>query len=198
MDFIKNNIYHIYNRGNNKQTIFFTEENYIYFLQKIRKYIAPNCDILAYVLMPNHFHLLIHANENTEKQLTHLPITKNILSEGIRLLLSSYTKGINKQEERTGNLIQQKTKSKCVYDASNINEHGYATTCFYYIHQNPLRAGLVEQNEAWDYSSYRDYAGLRNGTLCNQELAKELLDLETAGNVSQNKILNEDSLKNIW
>ena len=126
MDFIKNNIYHIYNRGNNKQVIFFSERNYIYFLQKVRKYITPHCDIFAYVLMPNHFHLLIRADERTEKELAHLPITKNVLSEGVRLLLSSYTKGINQQEGRSGNLIQQKTKSKCVYDASVINEHGYA------------------------------------------------------------------------
>src|SRR4051794_32753040 len=100
MDFVAEHIYHIYNRGNNKQTIFFSERNYIYFLQKVRKYIIPHCDIMAYVLMPNHFHFLIHADERTTKQLTHLPITRNVLSEAIRLLLSAYTKGINKQEER--------------------------------------------------------------------------------------------------
>src|ERR1035438_4427872 len=122
MNFISQNIYHIYNRGNNKQSIFFTDDNYLYFLQKVRKYVFPHCDILAYVLMPNHFHFLIHADERTEKQLPNPIITRNVLSEGFRLLLSSYTKGINKQEDRTGNLIQQKTKSKCVYDASKSNE----------------------------------------------------------------------------
>lgn len=197
MDFIRQNIYHIYNRGNNKQTIFFTDANYIYFLQKVRKYILPHCDILAYVLMPNHFHFLIHADERTEKQLPDRTITKNILSEGFRLLLSSFTKGINKQEERTGNLIQQKTKCKCVYDASNVREQGYASTCFYYIHQNPLRAGIVDNIEDWQYSSYRDYAGLRNGTLCNQQLAQEVLDI-TLEDTKQNKILSEEALKNIW
>jgi putative transposase len=119
------------------------------------------------------------------------------LSEGIRLLLSSYTKGINKQENRTGNLIQQKTKSKCVYDASNFDEKGYAETCFYYIHQNPLRAGITHKIEDWYYSSYRDYAGLRNGTLCNQRLAKQILDLPIDDD-KQGEILNEATLKNIW
>ena len=150
MIFIRDNIYHLYNRGNNKQAIFFNEGNYIYFLKKMRKYIMPHCDILAYVLMPNHFHFLIHADERTEKQLAHLPITKNVLSEGVRLLLSSYTKGINKQEGRIGNLIQQKTKSKCVYDGLNKND--YAAICFQYIHQNPVRAGLVGQPQAWPYT----------------------------------------------
>lgn len=197
MDFTRRNIYHIYNRGNDKQNIFFKEGNYIYFLQKVRKYIAPHCDILAYVLMPNHFHLLIHADERTEQQLTDFKMTRNVLSEGIRLLLSAYTKGINKQQERTGNLIQQNTKSKFVYDASNINEAGYASTCFYYIHQNPVRAGLVNKMEDWHYSSYRDYAGLRNGTLCNQNLAGNVIDT-TLETINQNTVLTEESLKQIW
>jgi putative transposase len=197
VDFISQNIYHIYNRGNNKQTIFFKEDNYIYFLQKVRKYIAPHCEILAYVLMPNHFHFLIVADERTEKQPPDLPITRNVLSEGIRMLLSSSTKGINKQENRTGNLIQQKTKSKCVYDASKFYEKGYAETCFYYIHQNPLRAGIADKIENWHYSSYRDYAGLRNGTLCNQQLATRILDLKTEEE-KHGKILDEEMLGNIW
>ncbi len=197
MDFIKENIYHIYNRGNNKQSIFFTEGNYIYFLQKVRKYIIPHCDILAYALMPNHFHFLIHADERTEKQLTDLKMNRNVLSEGIRLLLSAYTKGINKQQERTGNLIQQNTKSKCVTEVSNMNGQGYATTCFHYIHQNPLMAGFVNKIEDWHYSSYRDYAGLRKGTLCNQQLAKELLGIQI-DDVKQKRIFSDESLKNIW
>ena len=197
MNFIRQNIYHIYNRGNNKQTIFFNDANYIYFLQKVRKYILPHCDILAYALMPNHFHFLLHADERTEKQLANLPITRNVLSEGVRLLLSSYTKGINRQEDKTGNLIQQKTKSKCVYDASKSDSRGYVTTCFHYIHQNPLRAGFVDKMEDWHYSSYRDYAGLRNGTLCNRQLAHQLLDV-SGDDTIRNKILTEESLKNIW
>jgi putative transposase len=72
-------------------------------------------------------------------------------------------------------LIQQNTKSKCVHDASGKNESGYAAMCFHYIHQNPLRVGIVERIEDWHYSAYRDYAGMRNGTLCNQQLTKELL-----------------------
>ena len=197
MDFFAGNTYHVYNRGNNKQTIFFKEENYIYFLGKVRKYIMPHCDILAYVLMPNHFHFLIHADERTEKEMAELRITTNVLSEGIRLLLSSYTKGINKQEERTGNLIQQKTKSKCVSDATKLNEEGYAATCFYYIHQNPVKAGLVNRMEDWHYSSYRDYAGLRNGTLCNKELGQQMVGIPL-NEINHNKVILPDALNNIW
>jgi len=196
MNFNAGNIYHIYNRGNNKQTIFFKEANYIYFLQKVRKYITPCCDILAYVLMPNHFHLLIHANDETGKPVENNRITTSLMSEGIRLLLSAYSKGVNKQEGRTGNLIQQKTKSKCVADFTNPFEQ-YGTTCFYYIHQNPLRAGLVAKMEDWHFSSFRDYAGLRNGTLCNQELARKILDIQNE-HVTSQRMFSDESLKNIW
>jgi putative transposase len=92
MQFVEGSIYHIYNRGNNKQLIFFKEDNYAYFRQKMLKYIYPNADILAWCLMPNHFHVLIHANQNTCKLVKHAPIEINALTEGIRLLLSSYTK----------------------------------------------------------------------------------------------------------
>ncbi len=84
MDFVSQNIYHIYNRGNNKQLIFFKEANYIYFLGKIRKFVTPHCELLAYVLMPNHFHLLVQADERTVQTLPDLRITRNVLSDGVR------------------------------------------------------------------------------------------------------------------
>lgn len=60
MHFESNHIYHIYNRGNNSQNIFFTRGNYLFFLQKIRKHILPYADVLAWCLMPNHFHLMVY------------------------------------------------------------------------------------------------------------------------------------------
>src|SRR5215207_11399818 len=120
MNFISGNWYHIYNRGNNRQPIFPQERNYIYFLGKVRKYILPHCEIIAYVLMPNHFHFHIEADERTEQVVSKPLNPSNVLSEGIRLLLSSYSRGINKQEGFTGNLIQQKTKSRCVLGVTGL------------------------------------------------------------------------------
>lgn len=196
MEFTLGNIYHIYNRGNNKQNIFYEERNYIYFLQKVRKHIYPCCDLLAYVLMPNHFHLLVRANEQTITPTSEHSIAKNTLSEGIRVLLSGYTKGINKQQGSTGHLLSQNTKSKCVFDMDSSSPK-HAVTCFHYIHLNPIRAGLVSKNEDWHYSSYRDYNGLRNGTLCNKELAISLLQLDS-DSLKVGRIFDDESLKNIW
>ncbi len=73
----------------------------------------------------------------------------------------------------------------------------YAATCLHYIHLNPVNSGIVKNVEDWHYSSYRDYAGLRNRTLCNKSLTTERLKLDFS-NLANNKLMNDDSLKNIW
>jgi len=186
MEFFKNELYHIYNRGNNQQKIFFKPDNYIYFLKKVRGYLLPYCDILSYTLMPNHFHFLIHSDERTIINKTIRFQPKNVLSEGIRVLLSSYTQAINKQNQTSGSLFQQNTKAQPIVKGSR----NYDITVFHYIHQNPYRANLVSKMEDWEYSSFADYCGKRNGSLCNRELAIKLLGLNM-------KTFYEDSYKAI-
>jgi REP element-mobilizing transposase RayT len=165
MNFAPNNFYHIYNRGNGKQQIFFKRDNYLYFLRKIRKGLTPHFDFLAYCLMPNHFHFLAMSkitinNENIIKSLAHL--------------LSSYTQAINKQENKSGTLFQRRTKAKAINQESN-----YLFNCVNYIHQNPVVAGLVKKIEDWEFSSFRDYIGIRNGTLCNIDYCWKLMGIST-------------------
>ena len=186
MEFFKNELYHIYNRGNNRQKIFFKPDNYIYFLKKVRRYLLPYCDILSYSLMPNHFHFLIHSDERTIINKTIRFQPKNVLSEGIRVLLSSYTQAINKQNQTSGSLFQQNTKAQPIVKG----RRNYDITVFHYIHQNPYRANLVLRMEDWEYSSFADYCGKRNGSLCNRELAIKLLGLNM-------KTFYEDSYKAI-
>jgi putative transposase len=172
MHFEPNSIYHVYNRGNNKQVIFFEKRNYEYFLNKIEADIASVCDILAYCLMPNHFHLLIHVPDKSIS-LNLIPNqNQQFLVRKIGTIQSSYSQAINKQENRTGSLFQQKTKAKLL--DSNL----YALTCFHYIHQNPLKAKLVDKMEGWIYSSFKDY--LNEGSpICNLSIAKELIEIPT-------------------
>ncbi len=63
MYFERGYLYHIYNQGNNRQKIFFKKENYIFFLRKMKKYLLPYVDVVAWCLMPNHFHLMVFVNE---------------------------------------------------------------------------------------------------------------------------------------
>ncbi len=183
-------IYHIYNRGNNRQKIFFKEENYDFFLKKVKKELLPYCEILAYCLMPNHFHFLVVAKEegcylSDDSKSSDKYDSKSSdkflqpLSRKIGTLLSSYTRAINIQENRIGSLFQQKAKAKCLthqMTSSRLMSRDYAQTCFHYIHQNPLVAGLVDKMEHWPYSSFEEYCRKRNGSICNITLAKELVN----------------------
>jgi putative transposase len=194
MHFIQNEIYHVYNRGNNKQLIFFNDNNYIFFLKKIRKEWRKYCDLLCYCLMPNHFHFMLIPNEEGCKNIilgervTHM----QTLSMVIGKTLSSYTKAINIQNQTSGNLFQKKTQAKCLTADDRDQLTYYLLTCFHYIHQNPLQANLVKKLKDWNYSSYPDYYGYRNGTLCNKVIAMEQLflsetDLKNEEVVSLNK-----------
>ena len=120
----------------------------------------------------------------------------NILSEGVRHLLSSYSQGINKQEDRTGSLFTQNTNAKLLL---TNNQYNLPRTCFHYIHQNPMKANLVKRMEDWKYSSFPDYAGLRNGNLCDKANAVELLDISLAKFIEDSYAVIPDSdSENIW
>lgn len=192
MKLIPHQVYHVYNRGINRQLLFYEKENYPYFLAKVKKYIAPFCDLLAYCLMPNHFHFLIHANSETnipfltphfedpeiESMLQTEPSLTNMtcFSHGLKMLLSSYAKAINKQHKRTGSLFTQNTR--CKRTSSEAHLMDYTLWCFIYIHNNPCTAGLVQHPDQWMYSSYREYLGKTTDPVCNLELGRKLLDLE--------------------
>ena len=74
------------------------------------------------------------------------------------------------------------------------NQPDYATACFLYIHQNQVIAGLVAKLEDWEFSSFRDFAGLRNGKLVNQQLAFQYIDLDPDHFYEQSNRLVEDEL----
>ena len=191
-------LYHIYNQGNNKQQIFFKRENYLFFLKKIRNYILPHADILAWCLMPNHFHLMVLVNivdvkiGNSEGSTRQNNEKVRTLNNSIGIMLRSYTNAINKQEKRSGALFRRKTKAECIdcteLMPSFINEKGvtkvnishpenkYPQICFEYIHQNPVKARLVKNSEQWEFSSAIDYKNMRNGNLINKDKAHKYLD----------------------
>ncbi len=124
--------------------------------------------------MPNHYHFLLYATENSAEMKLSGNIEVSILSNGFRLLQSTYAKYINKKRDRTGSLFKQKAQAKSMDDG---DKH-YELTAFRYIHKNPLEAKLVSDLKKWTYSSYLDYADIRNGTICDQELAYKLIGLE--------------------
>lgn len=130
MDFENGQIYHVFNRGNNAQAVFFNRENYLFFLDKIRKGLLPHADILAWCLMPNHFHLMIVVNHievafseqalatDSEGFTSSETLTRSsrlrTLNDSIGIILRSYSRAIQKQEKITGSLFQKETKALCL------------------------------------------------------------------------------------
>ena len=140
--------YHLYNRGVNRQPIFFHDENWAYFIKRLRHYCKPDLiDIIAYCLMPNHYHFLVYLKDDNLSEKIMQPFTV------------SYTKAVNRQQGRTGPVFQGPFKAKLV------DKDEYLLHLSRYIHLNPVLAGRVENPAKWVFSSYRDYVGLRNGTL---------------------------------
>jgi putative transposase len=201
MYFIEGDLYHIYNRGNNSQQIFFNRNNYLFFLNKIKEFILPHAEILAWCLMPNHFHLMIEVlSENIpiNSQGDYSPgdfkspgeYKLRTLNDSIAIMLRSYTRAINKQESRTGALFQQGTKSTWLNEHElsqayfqtaygtigniSIPEIEYPCVCFNYIHQNPVKNGLVKTPGEWEFSSYRDYYCARDESFVKRESAVKL------------------------
>jgi putative transposase len=195
MKIIAGEVYHIYNQGNNQETIFYCDEDYLEFLNLFRKFVYTRCTVLAYCLMPNHFHFLIDATEGSAKLKRIGNIDSCELSNGFRLLQSSYAQHVNNKYERTGSLFRQKAKAK----STAAGDERYRFIAFNYIHQNPLVAGLVAKMEDWKYSSFADYAGLRNGTLCNKLLAEQLIGFDKSNFIKESyRSINPETLKDIF
>ena len=135
----KTGIYHIMIRGINQQNIFVDNEDNKKFLDTLNKYrVKATYKIYAYCLMKNHIHLLV--KEGSES-----------LSNSMRRIGASYVYWYNWQYDRKGHLFQDRFKSE------PVEEDAYFLTCLRYIHQNPLQAGLVDNIEQYQWSSYREY-----------------------------------------
>ena len=172
MKFYDNTYYHLYNRTNNEEALFRSEENYLYFLKKYRYYLEEYLETIGYCLMPTHLHFLVRVKSFPKPSEGLKPSEGSnslIISRKIGALLNSYAQAFNKMWNRHGNLFNQKTNAKAVSSGR------YLLTLLTYLHQNPVRSGLVENPEEWKFSSYQDYIDMRNGTLPNKEMILSMI-----------------------
>jgi len=193
MRFEKGHLYHVFNRSIAAKKVFISHENYIFFLWKIRNQLLDHCCIIAYCLMPTHFHLMIYVIDPELQIINSDDPTKyktRTINQSIGILLRSYTSALQKQEQFSGSLFQQHTKAICLTKpvgltpawfntafGTTINilppQKQYPQVCFDYIHINPVNSNLVAKPHEFEYSSARDYAGLRQGTLVNKRIAED-------------------------
>ncbi|WP_312195712.1 hypothetical protein [Epilithonimonas vandammei] len=162
--------YHIYNRGNNKDDIFFEEDNYRYFLKLLLKYISPISDVYAYCLLKNHFHLLIRIKSEQEINTSDFKFSTIEESKSIdpskqfSHFFNAYTQAINKCYNRTGSLLEKPFKRK------RITEESYLKQVILYIHNNPVKHGLTNNVKDYKWSSYNSILSSKNSKLKRKEV----------------------------
>lgn len=188
----ENGFYHIYNRGVEKRKIFLDERDYKTFLFFLKIYLldketlktelqgtdpcriernnfADEIELIAYCLMPNHFHLLIKQTK------------KYSISRFMRCIATNYSMYFNKRYKRTGTLFQGR------YKAVLITNDDYLLHLSRYIHLNPVEnckgpsladEELVEKKglRKYSFSSYHDYLGERNTKWVNPNIILEFFE----------------------
>lgn len=137
-----NHIYHVLNRGNNKQPIFLKRQDYEAFsiLIEEAKKLYP-IKLLAYCLMPNHFHMIV------------MPVLAEHLSKWMQWLMTSHVRRYNKHYNAVGHVWQGRFKSFI------IQNNGYLINAMRYVEANPVRAGLVGTAKDWAWSSHKETIG---------------------------------------
>ena len=148
-------VYHIYNRGVQRGTIFREPENYLFVIGRMKQYAKQfSLGVIAYCLMPNHYHLLLR--QDGEEPAGLLP----------QRVFNSYTKAYNKRYEQTGTLFEHRYRAKLIKSSSHLFH-----LCRY-IHANPVKDGLVAEPSDWPYSNYLEWVGERAGTLVDRDFIR--------------------------
>ena len=131
--------YHIMNRGRRGEPIFITKDDYLGFIDILNDTIEMwNLRVAAYCLMPNHYHLLVQTpGANISRCMRHI--------DGV------YTQRLNRRHDCDGQLFRGRFKSILI-EADN-----YLLQLVRYIHRNPLKAGLTDRLEKYQWSSHRAY-----------------------------------------
>ncbi|MEK7544352.1 MAG: transposase [Patescibacteria group bacterium] len=161
--FTAQGFYHVYNRGHNKQTIFYDARDYRRYLKRLGEYLIKHeVTLLAYCLMPNHVHLLLR--QDGEEPMDRF----------IHRLHTAYTMYFNIKYERLGSVFQGRFKAKL------IDTDEYLLHVSRYIHINPIEIvqdyaqgpALSVELGKFPWSSYGEYLKQRSENLCNTEIIR--------------------------
>ncbi len=161
-------VYHVFNRGNNLESIFKEPKNYDLFLNLIKKYLLKVADVYAYCLLDNHFHLLVRIKEEAD-------IEEKLLREkpylGFSHFLNSYTQSINKACNRKGSLFQEHLKR------IRVTDDDYFVQLVAYIHLNPVKHGFSNCLQ-YSYSSYNAMISDKKTLLMREDVLYYFGDIE--------------------
>jgi len=186
-------IYHIYNRGNNHEKLFFEDENYFYFMKLYEKYLLPVLDLYCYCLLPNHFHFLIRVKEESEisEMIKTSKVSKTFeVWRPFANFFNAYAKAINKKYQREGSLFQYKFKRK------EITTEKYFYNLVHYIHANPQKHNIVDDFRKYRFSSYQAIISDKPSKI-NKDV--EIKWYETLQNIvyCHSREVNEESIQDL-
>jgi putative transposase len=149
---------HVIQRGNNRQRILFDEEDYWFLWEKLVSAADKfRCQIHAYALMPNHFHLLL------------TPTQEDGIGKLMQYVGRYYVQHFNRRHDRTGTLWEGR------YRATLLDPSEFLLPCSRYVELNPVRAGLVKKAEDYGWSSYGFNAGLQDDAVVTPHPAYQKL-----------------------
>jgi len=136
--------YHLYNRGANRSTIFPRDEDFRDFVRRLRRN-APlhGITIIAWCLMPNHFHLLVRQRGD------------ECAGRLVQCTCNGYAQAFNRRYGHSGTLFQGR------YQAILADSDEYLRYLCCYIHTNPVKDGFAVAAELWPHSNYADWVGER-------------------------------------
>lgn len=135
--------HHIIQRGHNRQVVFVSDKDCLYYLENLKKWKKElGCKVHAYCLMTNHIHMIVDPGDRPES-----------LSSLMKRVAGRQTRYVNKIEGRRGTLWEGRYKS------SPIDKDSYLLACCRYVELNPVRAGIVDSPEKYRWSSYRQKTG---------------------------------------
>ena len=178
-------IYHILNRGNNRQVIFVEDEDYLHYLEILKRYKEKfNFKIFAYCLMTNHIHLILKTS------------SAGTISDIMKAITIAHTRHYHYKYKTSGHIWQGRFKSPLVSDDE------YLLTLMRYIEQNPVRAAIADHPEKYPFSSYQANTSIEKDSLVDKQENPTFLGL---GNTMEERIqrykefastiLDEDKLK---
>ncbi len=132
-------IYHIWNRGVNRSSIFLNDENYRYFLQLYIHHIEPVAKTYAYCLLPNHFHLLVRTRSEAGQREYRQRVPGDLTgclspSQAFSNLFNAYVRAFNQYHKRSGSLFEGR------FGRKQVETNNYLAQLVIYIHQNPLKS----------------------------------------------------------
>ena len=155
----KNIFYHVYNRGYNKQTLFFSEKDYTRFYAYLKKFtdMYLSIEVKCHCILPNHFHFILLETglpENETGLDSDDPDKAVYLSIFMRKLQVSYSMYFNSQY---GDSVKKGLKSPVFegrFKAKEVLDEAYLAQLVTYVEHNAVKHEIVERIEDWPYTSH--------------------------------------------